>query len=268
MRRRELILALGGAAAAWPLAARAQQPAMPVIGFLNSGSAVQWAHLVAAFRQGLNDSGYVEGRNLTIEYRWADDQIDNLSALAAELVRRHVAVIVASPLSATLAAKATTTTIPIVFQIGGDPIKLGFVASFNRPGGNFTGVSQLSTALIAKRLELLHDLAPKATVIAVLVDPQATNHEEQLTILQQAARALGLRTLILNRRDIDSVFANLVQQQAGALFVAASSYWVGHRDQIISLAARAGRYLYRANSQGREARRHACRAADQIRARH
>jgi putative ABC transport system substrate-binding protein len=156
----------------------------------------------------------------------------------AEFVARKVAVIVASPLQAALAAKATATTIPTVFQIGLDPVKVGLVASFSRPGANFTGVSQLSTALVAKRLELLHAIAPNATLIAALVDPQAPNREEQLTILQDAARALGVRTLILDSREIDTAFASIVSQQVGALFVAASSYWTSHREQIVLLAAR------------------------------
>jgi putative tryptophan/tyrosine transport system substrate-binding protein len=237
MRRRDFLSFVGGAVAACPHPVRAQQP-LPEIGYLYPGSRDANEDHVAAFQQGLSEVGYIDGRNLTIEYRWANDQNDMLPAYASELVRRRVAVIVASPAPAAQAAKAATTTIPIVFQIGADPVKLGLVASLSRPGGNLTGVSQLSTTLIAKRLELLHDLVPRASVIAVLSDPQGANIDEQLTILGQAARALGLRTVISSSRDIDSVFASLADQQANALFVTATSYLVDHRDQITLLAAR------------------------------
>src|SRR5262245_35504857 len=236
--RREVITLLGGAAATWPLAARAQVRTMPVVGWLNTGSAAQWSHFLVDFRQGLAQAGYVEGRNVAIEYCWADEQPDRLASCIAGLVGRKVAVIAASPLSAALAAKTAAPAIPMVFQTGVDPVKAGLVASFNRPGGNITGVSQLSTALVAKRLELLHAIAPNPNPIAVLVDPQAANREEQLKILQDAAGALGVRTLTVASRDIDAAFASLVSQQAGALFVSASSYWVSHREQIVSLAAR------------------------------
>jgi putative ABC transport system substrate-binding protein len=237
MNRRKLITLLGGAAAAWSQTAWAQQSKMPVVGWLNTGSAAQWAHLLAGFQQGLAQAGYVEGRNVAIEYCWADEQRSKLAPCLAEFVARKVAVIVASPSAAVLAAKTSGTTIPTVFQIGGDPVALGLVASFNRPGGNFTGLSQLSTTLVAKRLELLHAIVPKQTLIAVLIDPQADNREAQLTIIQDAARALGVELLLLDTRDIDTAFASLVSRQASALFVAASSYWVSHREQIISLAA-------------------------------
>jgi len=235
--RREFVTLLGGAAA-WPIAARAQVRTMPVVGWLNAGSAAQWSHFLVSFRQGLTETGYLEGRNVAIEYCWADEQPDKLASCIAGLVARKVAVIAASPLSAVLALKTAAPAIPMVFQIGGDPVKVGLVASFNRPGGNATGVSQFSTALVAKRLELLHAIVPNASPIAVLVDPQAANREDQLTILQNAARTLGARTLLVASRDIDAAFASLVSQQAGALFVAASSYWVSHRNQILSLAAR------------------------------
>jgi putative ABC transport system substrate-binding protein len=237
VKRREFITLLGGAAA-WPAAAQAQVRTMPVVGWVNTGSAAQWAHLLVGFRQGLTETGYVEGRNVAIEYCWADEQYDRLAPCIAELVARKVAVIVASPLPAARAAKAAAPAIPTVFQIGADPVRTGLVASFNRPGGNLTGVSQLSTALVAKRLGLLHEIAANPNLIAVLVDPQAGNREEQLTILQDAARALGVRTLMVDSRDIDTAFAILVSHRADALFVAASSYWVSHREQIVSLAAR------------------------------
>jgi len=236
--RRRFISALGGAAAAWPLAARAQQPKVPVIGFLHTVTAEVGAGFVAAFREGLSETGYVEGRDVAIEYRFADGHLDRLPALAADLVRRQLALIVASPTAATVAAKAATTTIPIVFQVGVDPVKLGLVSSFNRPGGNLTGVSQLSYPLAAKRLELLHELVPKAVVVGLLADPQNSNNVEQITDLQQAARALDMRPIVLDGRDVDSVFANLAQQQIDALFVTASTYFYIVRSQIIALAAR------------------------------
>jgi putative ABC transport system substrate-binding protein len=234
MRRRDFITLVSGAAA-WPLVASAQ-PTLPVIGFLNSGSPEP--HLIAGFREGLKQSGFVEGQNVTVEYRWARGQIDRLPAMAEELVGHHAAVIVASAVAAALAAKAATSTIPIVFQMGGDPVQFALVASFNRPGGNLTGVSQLSKVLIAKRLELLRELAPQATLFAFLVDPQARAAEGDIAIVQEAARALDLRTLILNQRDLDAAFSAMTEQHAGALLVSANSYWLDHRNQIISLAER------------------------------
>jgi len=243
MRRREFITLLGGAAAAWPLAARAQQPATPVIGFLHLGSPEPYALSdVVVFRQGLNETGYVEGRNLTIEYRWAEGKYDRLPVLAADLVRAQVAVIAACATSAPgLAAKAATSTIPIVFQTGGDPVQDGLVASMNRPDGNVTGVSRLAVALAPKRLELLRELSPKATVIGLLVDP--TNPRSELVVqqIEEAARTLGLGLHILKvstEGELDSAFASLVQLGVGALLVAQEPSYQRWREQIIALAAR------------------------------
>jgi putative ABC transport system substrate-binding protein len=234
--RREFITLLGGAAA-WPLAVRAQQ-ALPVIGYLNSGTAGDGARHGAAFRKGLSETGYVDGRDVSIEARWGNNDRDRLPALAADLVRRRVALICATPNISAQAAKAAATTIPILFSTGLDPVREGLVASFNRPGGNLTGVTQFSTPLAAKRLELLHELAPNVSVVGVLVVPGATNNDEQLGDLEQATRALGLRPpIVLNGRELDSAFASLAQQQIGALFVAASPYFYSVRDQIALLAA-------------------------------
>jgi putative ABC transport system substrate-binding protein len=227
-------------AAAWPLAAWAQQPTMPVIGFLHGSSPDPFADNLPGFRRGLKDTGYVEGENVAIEYRWAENQIDRLPALAAELVRRQVAVIVANT-PAALAAKAATSIIPIVFSTGSDPVKLDLVASFNRPGGNLTGVSQLATGLDAKRLELLHELMPNATVIAVLTNPNYSDTENQSREVEKAARSLSLQFHILNastEREIDTAFATLVQQRAGALAVAADPFFYSRREQLVALAAR------------------------------
>jgi putative ABC transport system substrate-binding protein len=236
--RRRFITLLGGAAA-WPFAARAQQPA--VIGFLAGGARGGFAYSVTAFQHGLNETGYVEGRNVAIEYRWAEDQSDRLPALAADLVHRRVAVIAAGPTAAALAAKAATTTIPIVFQTGRDPVKDGLVSSFNRPGGNITGVSQLAIELGAKRLDLLHKLVPNASRIAVLAYPQSLVSREQVTDLQQAAHGIGLRLLVLNvgdHRDLEGAFINVVESRAEALVVSASAFFYSQRDQLIALAAR------------------------------
>ena len=210
---------------------------MPVVGFLHGGAPTAWAPFVTAFENALKEAGYVAGVNVRIEYRWSNGQNDQLPALAAELVRRQVSLIVATPGVAALAAKPLTTTIPIVFQVGGDPVKLGLVASLNRPGGNLTGVSQLAVALAAKRLDLLHSLAPKAKIIALLADPKSPTIAEQLTDFQQAVRALGLRPLVLSDRDIDSVFKRLIQEKDVALVVNPSGYLVDRRNQVITLAA-------------------------------
>ena len=223
MRRRQFITLLGGAAATlWPPAARGQQP-MPVIGFLNTASSGEFLPFVVAFRQGLKEAGYSEGQNVLIEYRWAENQHDRLPTLAADLVRYQVGVIFAAgnPDSA-LVAKAATSTIPIVFANGADPIKFGLVAGLNRPGGNVTGVSFLFAALGQKKLELLHEMAPKAAIIGVLLNPTNSNAENQASDLQTAARTLGLRLHVLHasaERDFDSLFANLLQLRVGALVI-------------------------------------------------
>jgi putative ABC transport system substrate-binding protein len=239
MRRREFILALGGAAAAWPLAARARQVAMPVIGFLNGTSLEGYGLFLSAFRQGLKETGYVEGQNVTIEYRWAEGHYDRLPALAADLVRRGVTVIAATSTPANRIAKEATTTIPIVFTTSSDPVELGLVASLNRPGGNVTGVATLNVALGSKRLELLHELVPTATIIAALVNPTNPNVETLTRDLQTAARALGQETVVVNARtagDIDALFARLVQQRVGALLVDTDAFFFSRRNQLIALA--------------------------------
>ena len=241
MRRRDFITLLGGAAAAWPLVARAQQAAMPVIGFLSGVSPGPFAQRLAAFRQGLSETGTIEGRNVAIEYRWAEGQYDRLPALATDLVGRPVVVIVAYTDRAALAAKAATTTIPIVFLIGNDPMKLGLVASLARPGESITGVSWFGVDLEAKQLSLLHELVPNAAIITLLVDLNVPNVTSQVSQVQAAARALGLQLVVLNARtpsDIDMAFASLVRERAGALVVGAGAFLLSRRDQIIALAAR------------------------------
>src|SRR5215813_8963740 len=213
MRRREFITLVGGAAAAWPLGARAQQPAMPVIGFIRTTLAAGSAHLVAAFRQGLSEAGFVEGQNVAVEYRWADDQDNRIPGMAAELVRRQVAVIVANGI-AVPAVKAATATIPIVFSAGFDPVRTGLVASLSRPGGNATGVIFTTTDLATKQLGLLHELAPKAAIIAVLGDPNQPELEFELREIESAVRAIGRQTLIVkaaSERELNAAFATVVQ---------------------------------------------------------
>jgi putative ABC transport system substrate-binding protein len=242
VRRREFITLLGGAAAVWPLATRAQQP-MPVVGFLNNASPDPYAPMVAWFRQGLNETGYVEGRNFAIEYRWAEGQNDRLPALSRDLVRRPVAVIAALGRNAALAAKAATTTIPIVFQTADDPVESGLVASLNRPGGNLTGVSTLATELGPKRLELLHELVPTATVITLLINPASTNAEIQATNLTAAARTLGLQVHVLHastERDLETVFATLVRQRARALVISNDGLFISRSGQLGELTVRHG----------------------------
>jgi putative ABC transport system substrate-binding protein len=241
MRRREFITLLGGTAAGWPLAARAQQPAMPVIGFLNSGTPEPLTQLVAAFRQGLSETGYVEGQNLAIEYRWAEGAYERLPALATDLVRRQVAVIFAGAPPAVLAAKAATTTIPIVFTSGGDPVALGLVSSLNRPGANVTGVSFLVNELGAKRLELLRELVPTAAFIGFLANPTRPSSEAETKDTQQVAQTLGVQLHVVNastEREIDAAFANFAQQRVNALLVGSDPYFFAQRDQLVALAAR------------------------------
>jgi putative ABC transport system substrate-binding protein len=241
MKRREFITLLGGAVVAWPVAARAQQSAMPVIGVLSGRSLDDSKEFVAAFGQGLNEAGLFEHRNIAIEYRWAENHVDRLPVLAAELVQRQVAVILAvGGVPPTQAAKAATSTIPIVFIIGGDPVKLGLVASLNRPGGNATGVTILSGALTAKRLELLRELHPQATV-ACLVNPSSPEAETQLTDIREAVRTTGkdLRLLnVSNDHDLHTAFATLVREQIGGFLLANDAFFVGRREQIVALAAR------------------------------
>jgi putative ABC transport system substrate-binding protein len=241
VRRREFIMLLGGAAAAWPLAARAQQKAMPVIGFLGVASPGPYAPSVTAFRQGLSETGYVEGQNFAIEFRWAEGHYDQLPALAADLVGRQVDVIAASDLPAARAAKSATSTIPIVFAVGTDPVGDGLVASLARPGGNLTGVTFIMTELLPKRLELLSELVPQARVIALLVNANNANAEPQTRDAREAARVKGVQLLILkagSESEIDAAFATLVQGQAGALVVGADGFFFSRRDQLVALASR------------------------------
>ena len=239
--RRKFITLLGGAAT-WPLVAHAQQPAMPVIGFLHHASPDVAAGLAAAFRQGLKETGFVEGQNVRIEYRWAQGRYDLLPELAADLVRREVAVIMTNTPTSQV-AKAATSTIPIVFASADDPIPLGLVASFNRPGGNATGIYFLIAALEGKRVEFLHEVVPKAGTIALLVDPNFPSAATQTLAMRQAARSLGLNLLVVTagtERDIDTAFATLVREGAGALAVAASGFFFFHREQLVALAAHHG----------------------------
>jgi putative tryptophan/tyrosine transport system substrate-binding protein len=239
LKRRQFITLLGGAAA-WPLTARAQQPAMPIVGFVNSGSSVvSWSN---AFRKGLNETGYIEGQNVTVEYHWLEGQFDRLPSVMADLVRRQVAVI-ATPGGdyASLAAKAATSTIPIVFGVGGDSVRLGLVASLARPGGNATGVNYFTQELVAKRLGLLHDLVPKAVRIALLVNPANLPTAETIRDLTEAARVLGLQITTLNASttgEIEAAFATLVRDRADALFVNADVFFTTQPVQIAMLAAR------------------------------
>jgi putative tryptophan/tyrosine transport system substrate-binding protein len=239
--RREFITLLGGAAAAWPLVARAQQPAMPVIGFLSVRSPSEATYAVAAFHRGLKEGGYVEGQNVAIEYRWAEAQYGRLPALAAELVRRRAAVITTTggP-TAALAAKAATTTIPIVFIVGDDPVKLGLVASLNRPGGNATGINFFVTAMEGKRLGLLHELVPTAALMGVLLNPTSAPFEFQLKDVQEAARSIGQQIHVLHassEQDIHAAFTTFVRMRAQALLVCADPFFNGRREQLVTLAA-------------------------------
>ena len=243
MKRRDFICFLGGAAtasAAWPFAARAQQPPMPVVGFLRNTPLAPFQNLVIAFRQGLKEAGFVEGRNVAVEYRYADNQMDRLPALVAELIHRPVAVIVGNT-TAARAAKAATTTVPIVFATGTDPVRDGLVASLNRPGGNVTGVVFFGNVLGAKRLELLRQLVPKATIIAMLVNPGSPEMEAERRDVQAAAQAIGQQLLIFDvssNQDIETAFSTFVQRGAGALLVGAGPFLTSSRDRIVALAAR------------------------------
>jgi putative tryptophan/tyrosine transport system substrate-binding protein len=244
IRRREFITLLGGAAASWPLMARAQQQAMPVIGILNASSHDEFSDRLRAFRQGLKETGYLEGENLAIEHRWADNQLDRLPELASQLVRRQVAVIAATSIRAAVAAKAATTTIPVVFMVGDDPVRLGLVASLSRPGGNLTGTNFFSVELGAKRLELLRELVPAAARIAVLVNPaNPANAESTIQDVGTAVRAMGSQIQVLHAsssRDIDAAFASLARERSDALYVSTGPPFTDRRVQLALLAARSG----------------------------
>jgi putative ABC transport system substrate-binding protein len=240
LRRRDFIALFGGAAAAWPVTARAQQPAMPVIGFFFAGSPAGWASYAAAFRKGLQDTGFVEGQNLAIEYRWAEDQYDRLPALAADLIQRRVAVIAASP-RAVNAAKALTATIPIVFFSGGDPVRTGLVASLNRPGGNLTGVTILASDITAKRFGLLHDLVPQASVIGVFWD-STNNIDPEFAVreVREAARSLGVPIRVIGagtESEIEASFATFALERVDAVFVVNGFFFYSIRDRLAALAA-------------------------------
>ena len=240
MNRRQLITLLGGAAAVWPRVARAQQHPMPVIGFLSAVSPGPFAQRVAAFHRGLSETGYVEGRNLAIENRWAEERYDRLPAMATDLVRRRVAVIATYTDAAALAAKAATTTIPIVFINGGDPVRAGIVPKLNRPGGNVTGASFFGVDLAPKQLSLLHECVPKATVIGFLVDQNVPDAVGQVPAVQEAARRLGLQLIVLQAQTaaaIDTAFANLVRERVDALVVGTGALLTNQRKRIIALAA-------------------------------
>jgi putative tryptophan/tyrosine transport system substrate-binding protein len=240
MKRREFIVALGGTAV-WPVVARAQQPAMPMIGVLYVGSAASFADWSIPFHDGLKQMGYLEGHNVAIEYRWAEDNIDRLPALAADLVGRQVSVIVALSTGAARAAKAATQTIPVAFVIGADPVELGLVTSFDRPGGNITGIVALNNVLVPKQLDILHELVPTATTIAMLVDPRGPNHANDVKAAQTAAQTLGLRLLVLNASTLDeteAAFTTMIEQRAGALLAGIDAFVGRFPDYIIPLAAR------------------------------
>ena len=240
MKRREFVTLIGSAAVAWPLAARTQQPAMPVIGFVRSTSLSDSTQFVTAFRQGLKELGFVEGENVAIEYRWAEGQYDRLRTLVADLVDRKVAVIAANSPSA-LAAKTATTTIPIVFTTGDDPVNLGLVTSLSRPTGNVTGVTFFAGAVVAKQLELLHELLPQATVISVLINPNFPGATFQLRDVQEAARTLGHTMHVLNAStgsEINTAFATIAQQRTDALLVAGDPFFLSRVSQFVTLAAR------------------------------
>jgi putative tryptophan/tyrosine transport system substrate-binding protein len=239
MRRREFIKVIAGSAVVWPVPVRAQESAKPVVGFLNAASARGYERQVAAFLKGLGEAGFVDGQNVTVEYRWADGQYDRLPTMAADLVRRQVAVIAATTTPAALAARLATTTIPIVFEGGMDPIRVGLVARLDRPGGNITGVTQLNVQVAQKRLQLLHEVVGKATVIAFLINPNEPNPEK--ADMQEAARNLGVELRVLNansEREFEPAFANVVQMRAGGLVIASSGVFVAHQEELAALAVR------------------------------
>ena len=242
LRRRQFLMLLsGGAAVAWPLAAGAQQPKIPVIGFLRPTPAAGFEYILNAFRQGLNEAGFVEGKNVAIEYRWADNQPDRLPGLAADLVRRQLAAIVGAGTGAPHAAKAATATTPIIFVMGADPVRTGLVASLNRPGGNITGVVFIVAALAAKLLGLLHELVPTASVVAVLRDPNFLEFEAESRDLEEAGRAFGRQILMVNaahEREFNAAFATVVQAGAGGLLIGASPFFFSQRRQLVALAGR------------------------------
>lgn len=254
MRRREFITLIGGAAAAWPLSARAQQPGMPVVGFMNIGTPDANAYLRTAFLKGLREADYSEGQNVMIEYRWGEDHHDRLAGMAADLVRRKVSVIAATSTPAALAAKAATTTIPVVFETAGDPIKLGLVDSLNRPGRNVTGVTQLSSEFVSKRLGLMHDLLPTAKIVGFLVTPDDPRTQSQIKDMQEAARALGLEIRVLNANlegEIDAAFSKIPQLRADALLVGTGGLFRTQTKKLAVLAAQQRLpviYQYRENA--------------------
>ena len=242
MRRRDFITLLGGAAAAWPQVARAQQASMPVVGFLRVTSAADATNLVTAFRQGLKEAGFVEGQSVAIEYRWADGHIDRLPELAADLIRRQVAVVVGHAQVAQI-AKAATTTTPIVFVAGDDPVRIGLVANLNRPGGNVTGVTFIATDVAAKRLGLLRELAPRAAVVAVLLDPNLPDADQELRSVEAASRTIGVRVLVVKAAtapELDTAFATIIQAGAGALQVGSGPMFTSQRQRLAVLSARHG----------------------------
>jgi putative ABC transport system substrate-binding protein len=241
MRRREFVTLFGGTLA-WPLAARARQPTMPVVGFIRDTPSAPFADLIDAVRQGLNETGFVEGQNVVIEQRWADNQLDRLPSLVADLIRSQVNVIVGNR-PAVEAAKAATSSIPIVFVVGDDPVASGFVASLNRPGGNLTGVTFFGNQLGAKRMELLHELAPKATIIAMLIDPNFSGSHVEQRDVEAAGRAIGVQVLVVkveHEREFDAAFARMVQAGAGALIVLGGPFFTSQRQALVELPARHG----------------------------
>ena len=241
MRRRDFLRLIGGSAAAWPLAGHAQQAAIPIVGVLDSSSANEYAPFLAAFREGLHEAGFIEGRNVAIEYRWAEGRYDHLSSLTAELVRIPVAVLVATGITAAAAAKAVTSTVPIVFNTGGDPVRFGLVASLNKPGGNVTGVASLGKVLVAKRFELLRELVPKANAVAFLVNPNNAVAALDTSDAQAAAATLGQKLIIVKASsagEVDAAFATIAEQRGGGLLQQLDPFLQSRRDQLVGLAAR------------------------------